>query len=411
MFEDAPLFAPPQGKRVLTVGELTALIKGVLEESFDRVAVQGEISEIKVASSGHVYFSLKDEAAIIRCIIWKSQRARIPFELQNGLAVVVRGGLDVYDKAGSYSLICREIEPVGQGALELAFRQLKEKLEKLGWFAPERKRSLPRFPHRIGIITSPSGAALRDLLLVLSKRWPAAEVIFHPALVQGEGSAASVAGAIRAMNRLTLQVDVMIVGRGGGSIEDLWAFNEEIVAHAIFESKIPVISAVGHETDFTIADFVADVRAATPSEAATLAVPDRLEFLRHLQSVQQRLGQMLHRHVEAGKQQLKSLGGRRCFTHPLDLVQRLRQDVDSWAERAERGVHLGLERHAKLLAGIVGKLESLSPLRVLARGYALVETVETGEPVRSIAQVKPKMPLRVRLADGRFISRVESLES
>jgi exodeoxyribonuclease VII large subunit len=405
MFDDAPLFAPPREKRALTVGELTALIKGVLQETFAQVAVHGELSEVKKWSSGHIYFTLKDShsEAILRCKLWKGSAARLRFDLADGMAVVIRGEIDVYPPRGEYSLICREIEPVGQGTLELAFRQLKEKLAARGWFAPERKRPLPPFPRRIGIVTSPSGAAIRDLLLVLGKRWPAAEVIFHPALVQGDGAAASIAGAVRTLNQLREPIDVMIVGRGGGSLEDLWAFNEEIVAQAIFESEVPIVSAVGHETDFTIADFVADVRAATPSEAAALVAPDRLEFVRRLQTLRRQLAHLLRRQVTGRAERLRALVRRRCFTHPLDLVQRLRQDVD--------GMRLGLERHAKRLAHLVGQLESLSPLKVLARGYAIVENGDTGMPVRSVKQVRVKMPVRVRLTDGRFISRVESLES
>lgn len=323
--------------------------------------------------------------------------------------MIVRGKIDVYAPRGSYSLICQQIDPLGEGALELAFRQLKEKLQARGWFDAERKRPLPPFPSRIGIVTSPTGAALRDVLKILAKRWPAAEICFAPAQVQGQGAAASVAGAVQLLNRVQPAPDVLIVGRGGGSLEDLWAFNEEIVAQAIVESAIPVISAVGHETDFSIADFVADVRAATPSEAAEMAVPDQAEVRRLLDSHGQRLKQLLRRQVEGARQRLAALAKRRCFTHPLSWIDDLRLDVDRLQERAARAMETRRERLAARLAHHAARLDALSPLKALARGYSLTETLD-GRRIRSLQEVQVGAVVRVRLADGRFLSKVERLE-
>ncbi|MGB2753482.1 MAG: exodeoxyribonuclease VII large subunit, partial [Phycisphaerae bacterium] len=260
---DASLIPEPEAEAPETVWELTRRIQTTLEDGFPQVWVVGEVSNFKRHTSGHVFFTLKDERASLRCVIWKSAAERLRHEIADGLEVEAKGHLSVFEKAGNYQLYVSSIKPRGVGALEVAFRRLKEKLEKEGLFDPARKRPLPRFPRRVGIVTSPTGAAVRDILHVLARRWPAVEIVLAPALVQGLGAAAEIVRGIRWLNRLR-SIDVIIIGRGGGSLEDLWPFNEESVARAVYASDVPVVSAVGHETDFSISDFVADVRAPTP---------------------------------------------------------------------------------------------------------------------------------------------------
>ncbi|MGB3088302.1 MAG: exodeoxyribonuclease VII large subunit, partial [Phycisphaerae bacterium] len=271
-----------------TVWQLTRRVQAALEDGFPQVWVVGEISNFKRHTSGHVFFTLKDERASLRCVLWRSTAARIRRELKDGLEVEAKGHISVFEKAGNYQLYVSSVKPRGTGPLEVAFRKLKEKLAAEGLFALERKRPLPRFPRRIGVVTSPTGAVVRDIIHVLGRRWPAAEILLAPARVQGEGAAEEIVRGIRNLNRVG-GVDVMIVGRGGGSLEDLWPFNEEAVARAIFASGVPVVSAVGHETDFSISDFVADVRAPTPSAAAELVAPDRREVLAGLETTARRM--------------------------------------------------------------------------------------------------------------------------
>lgn len=404
----ADLFTPKP--RVWSVGEFTLHIKELLEETFVEVTVEGEISQAKRAASGHVYLTLKDAEAVLPCVIWRTNASRLRFELPDGLAVTAKGSLSVYPPHGKYQLDIRELSPVGQGALELAFRQLKEKLEKRGWFSADRKKPLPPFPVRLALVTSPSGAALRDMLKILGKRWPAVEVILCPALVQGQGAAESIAAAIQQANQLNPLPDLLIVGRGGGSLEDLWAFNEEQVAHALFHSRIPTISAVGHESDVTIADLVADRRAATPSEAAEIAVPDRAEILRSLQQRGGRAHAAVQRLLAMARQRWQGLASRRCFTQPGRSLQFLRQRLDDWAGRAERAVRQTRERQAQRLHRLVSLLEGLSPLKVLARGYCLAENVSQNRPIRGTQDVKAGDSIRVRLQQGSLLGRVERIE-
>ena len=298
MYRDPPTdaFEPT----VLTVSELTGQIKELLEEGLPAVWVAGEISNMSRPQSGHVYLTLKDDRAQIRAVLWRSTALQLRFALADGLDVICRGTIDVYAPRGSYQLVIRQIEPQGEGALQLALRQLKAKLAAEGLFDENRKRPLPRYPRRVAFVTSPTGAAIRDFLEVIGRRWRGLDVLVIPARVQGEGAAAEIAAGIRAANRLAHRPDVLVVGRGGGSLEDLWCFNEEVVVRAIVASEIPVVSAVGHEIDVTLADFAADRRALTPSEAAELVVPDREELLLRLDSNRQRLAAVLVRPARPG---------------------------------------------------------------------------------------------------------------
>jgi exodeoxyribonuclease VII large subunit len=399
----------PANAKVLTVGELTRAVKGLIEDGFPAVWVSGEISNLSRPASGHVYLTLKDPEAQLGAVIWRSTGARVAFEIKEGMEVIARGRLSVYAPRGQYQLVVDEVHPKGIGALELALRQLKEKLAGLGYFAQERKKAIPRIPRRVAIVTSPSGAAVRDMIEVFGRRWPSLEVWVCPVRVQGDGAAEEVAAAVRLINRLG-GVDVMVVGRGGGSTEDLWAFNAECVAHAIYESRIPIISAVGHEIDLTIADLVADCRALTPSEAAERVVPDQAELLASLQNWRSRMHVSVTRRLELAKSKLDDLGQRRCFQLPLERVHEYSRKLDELNERMERSARQRLDGIRRQLEGAAAHLESLSPLNVLARGYSLTRREEGGKVVRSEDQVRPGDRLITSVQHGQIISRVEPKE-
>ncbi len=320
-----------------TVSQLTREIKALLEHGFPFVWVSGEISNFTRAASGHCYLTLKDDSAQIRAIIWKGTASRLKFELQDGLEVNVAGRVEVYEARGAYQIIIEQCEPQGLGALELAFRQLHDKLAAEGLFAAEHKQPLPRFPRRIALVTSPTSAAVRDMLQVLTRRWPAAEILILPVRVQGAGAAAEIAAAIRTVPNIP-DVDVIITGRGGGSLEDLWAFNEEVVARAIYDCPIPVVSAVGHEIDISIADLVADRRALTPSEAAELVVPDIREVQMGVQQLRDRLIGGLRQRAITSRSQLEALASRRVFTRPTERIHDLQQQLDELDARSRRAI-------------------------------------------------------------------------
>jgi exodeoxyribonuclease VII large subunit len=390
---------------------LTRRLALLIAQEFGQVWVEGEVSGVKPSDAGHVYFTLKDNQAQLASIIWRSTAQRARFKLVQGLKVEVRGRLEVYPQRGQYSLIVDQIQPKGVGPLELAFQQLKEELSRLGWFAQERKKSLPKFPTRVGIVTSLSGAALQDLLRHLLPRWPVAEVWVAGVAVQGEGAAKQIADAIGLMNRVQPEVDVLIVGRGGGSLEDLWAFNEREVAEAIFRSRIPVISAVGHETDFTIADFVADVRAATPTAAASLAVPDQREIQQKLAQYRVALDNALGSRLELARQRLERLAERPCLRDPWALLRPGQQQVATLAQRLYDAWRARWRDWDNSLARLAGQLEALSPLKVLGRGYSLTHVAATGAIVRSPAQAPPGTLLRTRLAEGELWSEAVAVRS
>lgn len=400
----------PAAQRVLSVSQLTGEIKDLLEGQFPSVWVSGEISNFSRPQSGHCYLTLKDDFAQIRAVLWRTAASRVKFDLQDGLEVICRGNLDVYAPRGSYQLVIQQVEPKGVGALELALRKLRERLSAEGLFAPERKRPLPRFPRRIAFVTSPTGAAIRDFLEVLRRRWRGAHVLVVPVRVQGDGAAAEIAAGIELVNRLAEPVDVLVVGRGGGSLEDLWSFNEEVVVRAIHASRIPVVSAVGHEIDITLSDLVADVRALTPSEAAERVVPDRDEVLAYLEGQQRRLRSGLAGRLAAAESRLTALATCRVFRRPLEQVQRMAQRLDELAARAQRAVGHRLAVAQSLLGTKAGQLDSLSPLGVLARGYSLTTRLADGHLVRAASEVTVGDRVRTRLASGEIISQVEAVD-
>ncbi len=405
----SPVDAPPDQPPVLSVAQLTALIQGTLEMAIPPIWVAGEISNLSQPRSGHIYLTLKDDEAQIRAVIWRNTAMRLPFDLHDGQEVLCHGQIDVYPPRGSYQLVIREIEPRGVGALQLRLKQLQQKLAAEGVFDPQRKRPLPRFPRRIGFVTSPTGAAIRDFLQVLGRRWPSVDVLVIPARVQGDCAADEVAAGIAKANRLTQPPDVLVVGRGGGSMEDLWCFNEEVVVRAIADSAIPTVSAVGHEIDVTLADFAADVRALTPSEAAELVVPSVEEIGQHLASYQQRLAAGLRTTYDRAVSKLQLLARSRCLTHPFELIHQHQRTLDEWETSATRAMQRRLHNAQQTLARRAAQLEAMSPLAVLARGYSVTRTA-TGEVLRDASSAAPGELIETILKQGRLRSRVESIE-
>jgi len=371
------------------------------------VYVRGEISNYKMYPSGHHYFTLKDGEGALRCVMFKGQAMRLRFRPENGMKVIALGRVTVFPRDGAYQLYCDALAPDGVGDLHVAFEQLKEKLCREGLFDPAHKKPLPAYPERIAIITSSAGAAVHDMLRILRRRWPVCKVMLLPVRVQGVEAPAEIVGAIRYANRWQL-ADIIITGRGGGSIEDLWAFNDEGVARAIWESEIPVISAVGHEPDVTIADFVADVRAATPTHAAELAVPDRAELRDRLESTRLYLGRGEARRLQLLRQRLDSLAEKRVLSDPMAAIQDKRMLL-GYLQRnlAARGESL-LAGPKGRLGALTASLDAMSPLKVLGRGYAVV-TNEEGKILRSAAGVSVGDRVRAKLGDGQLICSVEEI--
>jgi exodeoxyribonuclease VII large subunit len=399
----------PEGVKIRSVAELTREVKDLLEEGFSSVWVAGEVSNLARPNSGHVYLALKDGDAQLRAVIWRGIALRLRFDPHDGLEVIVRGRMTVYPPRGDYQLVIEELHPKGVGARDLALRQLRQKLLERGWFDPKRKKPLPRFPRRIALVTSPTGAAVRDMLEILGRRWSGAEVWVCPVRVQGDGAAAEIAAAVRRVNRVG-GVDVMIVGRGGGSAEDLWAFNEEIVADAIHESRIPVVSAVGHEIDVTIADLVADRRALTPSEAAELVAPSRDELVEGLRGLETRLRDLMSAQLRQAWQRWEDLAERPALRRPRERVHELERRLDEWDERLTRALRQRLESARQTVEATAARLESLSPLNVLSRGYSLTRTETEHVVVRNAEQVRPGDRLETIVQHGRIYSRVEGKE-
>jgi exodeoxyribonuclease VII large subunit len=399
---------PPPDVRVLSVGELTRSVKELIEEAHGCVWVEGEVSNLARPGSGHVYLTLKDDEAPLRAVVYRGIALRMRFDLRDGMKIVVRGRLTVYMPRGEYQLLVEEVQPKGIGPLELAFRQLKEKLSVRGYFDPARKRPLPRFPQRVALVTSPTGSAVRDMLEILGRRWPLAEVWVCPVHVQGEGAAQEIAAAIGLLNNFDpKRIDVLILGRGGGSLEDLWPFNEECVADAIFASRLPIVTGIGHEDDLTIADLVADHRALTPSEAAERVVPDRADLLEALAETGMRLRLLLTRRLDQARERLDDLAGRRCFRAPLERLRDEERRLDEWNERLGRALRQRLLLAKQALEARAARLEALSPLNVLARGYTLTHKEGERDLLRSADQVRPGDRLVTRLGHGEIRSRVE----
>ena len=392
----------------VSVSELTAHIRDIidLDPLLKRVLVRGELSNYKVYSSGHRYFTLKDSEAALSCVMFRSDAERVRFRPENGMSVLCSGQVSVYARDGKYQLYVRQMQPDGVGDLYVAFEQLKARLQSEGLFASEHKKPIPVMPSRIAVVTSASGAAVRDIIRVLGKRWPLSKVIVLPVRVQGEEASREIAAAIRYANRWKV-ADLIIAGRGGGSMEDLWAFNEEITARAIYDSEIPVISAVGHEPDFTIADFTADRRAATPSNAAELAVPEREKVLESLAVTQLRADRAVRRILDSGARRLESLSSRPIMESPMAFIDQRRLDVDRFSERMDAAERHVLSENRQKYIRLVSALEALSPLRVLARGYSVV-TLPDGTVVRRSEQAAPGSLLRVRLSEGALNCRVEN---
>jgi exodeoxyribonuclease VII large subunit len=420
----------PQATKVFSVGELTRQIRGTLETKFRAVWVQGEISNYKLHPSGHQYFTLKDQRAQISCVIWRDTIAPLRQPLVDGTRVQVYGTVTVFESRGQYQLNVQILQPRGVGLLQAKFETLKRKLEAEGLFAPERKRPLPKFPRRIGIVTSPSGAAIRDMANVLRRRAPWLQILVNPVRVQGTGASQEIAVAIRELalpNETFAPLDLIVVTRGGGSIEDLWEFNEEIVARSIFNSGVPVVSAVGHEIDFTICDFVADLRAPTPSSAAELIVPDIVDLQRHLDACTRALSRQLVSRARDAQQRLDHTREtlQRCLGHKIDgykrgvlhIIRALQARSPTRELTMRRGRFADLQRRlvaspARLLENarhrferIGGMLRVLGPDATLRRGYSIT-TNERGKIIRTISAVRPKMRIRTRVSDGEFGSEI-----
>jgi exodeoxyribonuclease VII large subunit len=436
------LFPAAATRKVFSVWELTSDIKRLLEKSVGTVWVSGEITNLRAQSSGHVYFTLKDAAAQLSCVLFRNTTPAQRHLLADGQKVLLHGDVTVYEARGQYQLIVRAVEMQGVGALQIAFEKLKQKLAADGLFAPERKRPLPRYPQRIGLVTSPTGAAIRDVLHVVERRNPALEMILAPCRVQGDGAAAEIAEAVKLLNRYNVasapiqrfnestNLDLILITRGGGSLEDLWAFNEEVVARAIFESALPVVSAVGHEIDFTIADFVADVRAATPSVAAELITEDVFASREFVLDAPLRLRQLARRKLARAAENFDSLVARLSRLHPRRNLNESFQRLDDLQSGLMRNLKLAARARGVALQNLAGRflrakpsqplqlrraalrqiekrLNALGPEQVLARGYSITTDAATGKVLRDAAQVAAGQKIKTRLAKGELASRAE----
>ena len=393
----------------VSVTQLTGYIKLLLDrdEILSQTCVRGELSNYKIHSSGHHYFTLKDEGAVISCVLFRSDAMRLRFRPESGMKVILTGRVSLFPRSGQYQLYVSHMQPDGAGDLAVAFEQLKQKLQAQGVFDAAHKKPLPRYPERVALVTSPTGAAVRDMIRILGRRWPLASVLVCPVRVQGEGAAEEIAAMLELVDAAGL-ADVIITGRGGGSLEDLWAFNEEIVARAIYRCKTPVISAVGHEPDVTIADFAADVRAATPSNGAELAVCDRAELRALLEQQARRMEKAQERRLELLRQRLRRLSERPVLRSPEGSLQQKELLLELLRQRLERAAAAAVEKRQRQFAALSGRLDALSPLKVLARGYAVATRQE--QVLHSVAQLSPGEEIRLRLSDGTALCAVERIE-
>ena len=391
---------------IISVTELVSAFKEVVETALPPCCVEGEVSNCRKSPAGHWYLTLKDENAEIGAVVWRSTASGLKFEPKDGLQVMATGSLQVYAARGNCQFIIKRLMLQGVGELELAFRQLKERLAADGLFDEERKRPLPVVPQRIALVTSPGSAAVRDMIQVIMRRWPAARVVILPVPVQGPDAAERIASALNAVRQVP-DVDVVITGRGGGSLEDLWAFNEEVVARAIADCLVPVVAAVGHETDMSIADLVADRRALTPSEAAELVVPSRTELRQQISHLAKRLDRAVSGRIEQHRLQLVAIRARSVFQRPMTLVDDRRQRLDELAERAQRAIELRLDRSRQRMVATAASLDALSPLRVLGRGYSLTTDVK-GNQVTAVSELREGQLLNTRMASGDIVSTVQS---
>ena len=397
--------------RVITVSQLNRYVKMLLQEdaALTPVYVSGEISNfVNHYKSGHLYFSLKDENALVKAVMFRTYAARLAFRPEGGMKVIVRAKASVYEKDGTFQLYVEDMQPDGVGALQIAYEQLKKRLQEEGLFDAARKKALPPFPTRIGVITSPTGAAVRDILNILARRYPPAQVVFLPVLVQGEGAPPQLVAALERMNR-EKAADVLIIGRGGGSLEELWAFNDERVCRAVAASEIPVISAVGHETDFTLCDFAADLRAPTPSAAAELAVPDAAELFLSLRQTQVQLTVLMRSRLEKVRTELQILHRQKALSSPTYYVEQMAMQLDLLTRSFEHSAKTALQDAHAQLSALTARLDALSPLKVLSRGYAMART-DGGRLVTSVADICKGDTLYMDMCDGTLVCTVQDIQ-
>ncbi len=397
-------------RKIYKVSEINKIAKNLLEGEFPEIWLEGEISNLTFHSSGHLYFSLKDEEAQINGIMYKWQAGQLEFVPENGMKVIAQGKISVFVKGGRYQIIVYGLKPIGIGALQQAFEQLKRKLEREGLFDKARKRPIPMLPQKIGIVTSPTGAAIRDILNIIERRFANVHILIHPVRVQGDQAAGEIAEAITYVNERFPSLDVLIVGRGGGSLEDLWSFNREIVARAIYNSRIPVISAVGHEIDYTIADFVADLRAPTPSAAAELVVTNKIELEKKILLLTSKIKSSMEYELDELTSQYRRLAESRIFLHPEELYSQFQQEIDYYLEKIVSQCAHFLDFQKERLNSIAGKLKVLSPLNILARGYSITYKLPENEILKSISQVTMKDKVKVKLHRGEIICTVEETD-
>ena len=396
---------------IFTVTEINNYIKMLMSSNslLSGLSIRGEISNFKHHYSGHMYFTLKDHDSILKCVMFKSSAQSLRFAPENGMKVIASGYISVYERDGQYQLYISNMQPDGVGALHMAYEQLKDKLEKEGLFDIRLKKKIPLLPGKIGVVTSSTGAVIRDIINVAGRRNENMKILIYPVAVQGTQAATQIAAAVRKLNELKL-VDVIIVARGGGSLEELWAFNEEIVARSIYESKIPVISAVGHETDYTICDFVSDVRAPTPSAAAELAVPDREMLKYKLQNYNVRLKNALVKKLDAGRKELDKINSRPIFKHPLDNINQHRLKIDNLLRLLGKNSEIQLKAKKTQFSLLVGKLDALSPLKIFERGYCIARKPD-GEVIRSIVQVADRNDVEINVSDGQIYCQVVEVKT
>lgn len=396
-------------KMILTVTQINEYIRALLtqDEVLQMITVRGEISNLTFHRSGHIYFTLKDEGSVLKAVMFRSSTGRVKFALKEGMSVIVFGRVSVYAPSGAYQLYAEDIQPDGIGALYIAYEQIKEKLANEGLFDASRKKKIPEIPTRVGIITSPTGAAIHDMINVMGRRFPLAKLLLYPALVQGETAYQTLISGIQYFN-IEQNVDVIIIGRGGGSMEDLWAFNNVELAYAISDSLIPVISAVGHESDFTICDFVADLRAPTPSAAAELAVPDARILKNSINASMSAMQNRLISQIGQYKKQVAMLASSRVLTSKEQLLDEYKMQLSLASDKLDTSIENILKSKEYALGLCVAKLEAISPLNTLSRGYAIVQSAE-GKAVSSVTSIKKKDTVDVRLSDGNFKATVEEI--
>lgn len=399
-------------ERIFTVTEINNYIKYLLQNDMllSHLYVKGEISNLKLHSSGHIYFTLKDSESRVKGVMFKGNAAKLKFVPEDGLAVVVRGYFSLYERDGQYQLYAEDMIPEGTGSLYKAYEQLKKRLSEAGLFDPEIKKKLPFLPGTVGVVTSPTGAAVRDIISIIKRRCPGVNIILYPVQVQGEGAGREIAAGIRYFNKIG-NVDVMIIGRGGGSIEELWAFNEEAVARAIHESEIPVVSAVGHETDYTIADFVADLRAATPSAAAELVVPDRQSLLSRVSQYEYMLNSSIVKYINDKRLKIEKISRENVFRQLEKKLLNLGQTLDMLSKYLDYNIGYILKNKKSELVKNIEKLEILNPESALERGYGIIRTKADGKLISSIKAVKASDELELRLKDGSITAIVTKTES